>query len=645
MGRPRRIHSHVAASTRLDYSERPHVHPSLPVVRIRHLGLVGLALILAVALLATGLAVTRPAPVTVTLKAAPLGHISPEGEIRTVAGASLTVTAWADDPDLEAWLVVDGRSIRPTRTADGRYTYTFAVPGDIGVQASFIQLGDQVRLLTPSAGAGITSVSESLDEVVITGAKDFVSTLAVDDILTNTVDSGFAGRLTVRILAIEHDGPRTVLQTEPVPFSAAIVKGSIRAEIPLRLTPDPPGRPTGLIRTSVAMADDVANAGFSLNLEHTFRADNDAGGAKAVVRGNVTMTLMLQIAIDIEPKACLCLPPVQGEVRLLEIAVAETASATASVDADAHLNLAQAVQILERTFPGGFVTVIFVEPQIELGMGVDIEADGALAVQASATETLRVGLRFEDDKWSPINEFNSNAHGSVTVDATARARVFPTVRLGATIDRLCTPYVGFQPGFVELVADIGASPWWTLDAGISASAGIDCDLLVTQLQWSMDEAELARIAIADAGGPLVAAAQTDLEDATPVLPLTADPSSPLAEPSMEEELSVGADDPDAQEARQPLGAPGWDCYYPDYPENPEFSGGVWVSGAPFCAIVRKHWADWPDVYPFDQIGWIAAADLSESQRLAVCEQLILNENGWESLDECLEQNFDGEPPR
>ena len=501
----------------------------------RRLLLVGGAAILALALLATGITLLSPTPVTVTLKAAPLGHISPEGEVQTSVGATLTVIAWSDDADLEAWLTIDGQSVRPTRGDDGRFTYSLAVTGAVGIQASFVQFADNARIIPPGVGANLTSVSPAQDEIIITGASDFVSTLAVDDVLTNTAGTGYDGRLTVQILGIVRDGDRTILRTQSVPFTAAIIKGSIRAEIPLRFTTDPVGRPTSLIGTSVAQADEVVGDGFTLDLERTFRGEGDHADAKAVVHGNVTLNLRLDISIDIAPKTCLCWPPVGGEIHFLEVALAESASAKASLDADAHLRLAQVAQILEHSFPGGFVTAIYIEPEIKLGVGIDVAADGDLAFEASASETLRVGMRFQDGQWAPIKEFIPTATGSTAVGATATARLYPMIQFGVTLEKACTPYLAFQAAFIELQADIGASPWWNLDAGISASAGIDCDLLVTKLQWHLDEQELTRIRISDAGGPLVAAGPTARSSTATSGPLTtpiasgpADPAEPVS---------------------------------------------------------------------------------------------------------------------
>ena len=487
---------------------------------------------LALALLATGIVLRAPNLAVVTLTAAPAGHISPEGEVRIAVGDTLTVTAWSDDQDLDAWLTVDGQSVRPTRGADGRSSYNVTVATDVGIQASFIQLATDVRVFPSRTTAASITVSAAQDEVIIAGAPDFVASLHVDDVVTNTAGTGYPGRLTARILGIEHDGERTVLRTEPVPFTAAIVKGSIRADIPLRFTTDAQGRPVSMISTSVARAGEISRGGFTLGLDRTFHGEGDYSTADAVVHGSVSMDLVLDIKIDIAPKTCLCWPPVAGEIRLFEITLTELATATAKLAVDARLRLAQAAQILEHGFPGTFISVIYVEPDVKIGVGIDVATEGSLDVRASATERVRVGIRYEDGGWSSISEYTSDATGSTDVGATARARVYPTIRFGATIERACTPYIEFQPGFVELSADADASPWWYLDTGITGAAGIDCDLLVTKLQWRVDDHELARVRIGDAGGPLVAAAPQGgaVPSGPPSSPITVAPTLAPTDP-------------------------------------------------------------------------------------------------------------------
>ena len=440
------------------------------------------------------------ASATITLSAAPGGHISPEGIQHAAVGTDLTIDAWDDDPAMAAWLLVGAVGVQPILGSDGRYTYTLHVTGDTAVQASFVELAHNVRTLPVGFGTSIIAVSPTQDQVVLSGDSDFVTELAVGDIVVNQSGSGYDGRLMVRVIAIGHNNDQVVLTTEPVPFTAAIVRASIRALIPLTLQTDATGEPVSLLGPPVALAaDPAATAGLSLDLAHTFSAGDKETGATATVEGHANLDLALTVNVDIAPR--FGWPP--GEVKLLEVALVESASASMSLDAEAHVHLVQAVELLSHDFPGTWISVFLVQPQLKLGVGADISGNASLKVSASTSEQLKVGLHYQDERWSAIDEFHTSTIGSASVDASAIARVFPTVRLGATIDFACTPYVEVQPGFMELSADIHANPWWKLDAGLSGTAGIDCDLLVTKLQYDLGDHEMARTPIRDARGPFI----------------------------------------------------------------------------------------------------------------------------------------------
>ena len=493
-----------------------------------HLALAA-GLALAAVLVGVSLMAGRPSA-TITLSAAPGGHISPEGIQQVSVGTDLTITAWDDDSEMAAWLLVGARGVSPAGGSDGRYTYTLHVTGDTAVQASFVALADNVRPLPVGFGSSVVSVSPAQDRVVLSGDSDFVTDLAVGDIVANESGSGYDGRLMVRVRAIVHDGDRIVLTTEPVPFTAAIVKASIRALIPLNFQTNTSGEPVSLLGPPVALAADPAAAGLSLDLAHTFSTGGNETGGTARVEGHANLDLALMVNIDVAPR--FGWPP--GEVKLLEVALVESATTSASLDAETHARLAQAVELVSRDFPGTLISVFYVEPKLKLGLGTDISGNASLNVSASASQQLKVGIRFGDGRWSPINEFHTSATGSADVGSSIIARVFPTVRLGATIDFACTPYVEIQPGFVELTADINASPWWKLDAGLSGTAGIECDLLVTKLHYSLGDHELARVQVATADRawptPKLPSAPTATPSPTSPPPTSPTPTAPAAPP-------------------------------------------------------------------------------------------------------------------
>lgn len=160
--------------------------------------------------------------------------------------------------------------------------------------------------------------------------------------------------------------------------------------------------------------------------------------------------------------------------------VTASASATASATGSASCTVGP-IKLLERKltpitfFVAGIPVVLVPEIEIELsGLG-EVEAEVATGVSATLTAT--AGAEYEDGELSPIADLTETfSHQPPDPEAAASLAATLTSSLEIAAYGVGGPEFAFNAG-LELDADPEADPWWTLDAPISFTAGLDVDIL------------------------------------------------------------------------------------------------------------------------------------------------------------------------
>lgn len=169
----------------------------------------------------------------------------------------------------------------------------------------------------------------------------------------------------------------------------------------------------------------------------------------------------------------------------------KSVKATASMGASAHASAEATgtasctvgpIKILETkfapiTFTIGPIPVVIV-PELEIdldGLG-QIDANVATSVDASITAT--AGAKYQDGKLSPIAELEKTfEHQPPDPQATAKLTATLSSELEAKFYGAGGPAVDLNAG-LEMNADSDAAdPWWTLDAPIAVTAGLEIDAL------------------------------------------------------------------------------------------------------------------------------------------------------------------------
>jgi hypothetical protein len=275
------------------------------------------------------------------------------------------------------------------------------------------------------------------------------------DVLAAGVSQAAPYGFLVKATAVRPDGAQTVVDVVPATLLEALPEG--RIEKSFTLTPAP-----GSGRRAARSGD--------IRFRETVQCT--AGGT-----------------VDIAGEASLGTPQFEldADWGILSLNSAEaTASVTASASASASASGAASctvgpIEIFEAklgtiTFFVGSIPVVLV-PEIEIeleGLGT-VEAAVSTSVEASLTA--RAGARWEDGDLSPIAELDESfshqppdPEGSATLKATLSSEL-EIAAYGAG-----GPAFTFEAG-LDMDADPEKEPWWTLDAPVEFTAGLEIDVL------------------------------------------------------------------------------------------------------------------------------------------------------------------------
>ena len=169
-------------------------------------------------------------------------------------------------------------------------------------------------------------------------------------------------------------------------------------------------------------------------------------------------------------------------MKSVEATASVTASASASASATGTASCTVGpielfeVKLAPVTFPVGPVPVVLV-PEIEVELSGLGDVKASVATSVSASLTARAGARYEDGGLSPIAEIDRNfAYQPPNPQANAKLAATLSSELEVSLYGVGGPTFAFNTG-LELNADSATEPWWTLDAPISFTAGLEIDAL------------------------------------------------------------------------------------------------------------------------------------------------------------------------
>jgi formylglycine-generating enzyme required for sulfatase activity len=114
-------------------------------------------------------------------------------------------------------------------------------------------------------------------------------------------------------------------------------------------------------------------------------------------------------------------------------------------------------------------------------MPIYLKADGSVSVgvttSVTQSATLKAGLRYQNETWTPIQEFsNQFSYVPPQLSASMELKGYISAPLTLKLYGIPGPYGEISP-YLKLEADTASDPWWTLKAGIDVNIGFNLEVL------------------------------------------------------------------------------------------------------------------------------------------------------------------------
>jgi hypothetical protein len=161
-------------------------------------------------------------------------------------------------------------------------------------------------------------------------------------------------------------------------------------------------------------------------------------------------------------------------------------------------------------FLGSLPVVVTPTATFFVGANGDLSAGFYTGISQQAQAT--AGLSYANGQTTPVSQVTfTAAPDPLSLDASLDLKGSAGVQLGLELYGTATPY--FSPdAYLQFNADINSNPWWTLQAGLEGSAGVDVsildDTLATFGPYPVFDYPIATLAQATGGFSVLSAAPT-----------------------------------------------------------------------------------------------------------------------------------------
>lgn len=128
----------------------------------------------------------------------------------------------------------------------------------------------------------------------------------------------------------------------------------------------------------------------------------------------------------------------------------------------------------------GWVPVV-IEPVLTANVGLDGKLTAGIKTKVGEELTAKAGLAYDNGSWSPIGDLSIDfTYSEPALSAGCDFKGYAGPQLSLLIYGLVGPYADFK-GYLNLKADIFASPWWELYGGFEVGSGVRVEVLSHQI--------------------------------------------------------------------------------------------------------------------------------------------------------------------
>jgi hypothetical protein len=342
--------------------------------------------------------------------------------------------------------------------------YRLTVEADHYVQATFVELADNVRQLDKATAAALVEMAPDESRLVFASSTPLLDGLVEGDILANSLDDGLAEPVMVRIHAIDRDGERVVLATEPAPLTDLLKNASVAVVLPMRFS-SPEGATASLRGPPPIRARPFGvGANGTTSLHAAIGVDLDewpCDGLTCKVRAEGELDVSFDVVTDID---------ISLLRRRIEVYVVGDEEATLRLLANAGLSgqgrkLVLSADVLQIVLAFGPLPV-WITPGLDIWVGGSWELTADVRAEGTLRAHQKVGARLDGRRFSRIGEHSEDVSGSAEwVGGTAKLSAYLSPEPRVSVYHFCDVSANVQAPYAELEADLRETPWWTLYGG------------------------------------------------------------------------------------------------------------------------------------------------------------------------------------
>jgi Tol biopolymer transport system component len=345
-------------------------------------------------------------------------------------------------------------------------------------------------LISVSANGAVFTFSQNTPELTLLDVGDIM----VADV-SDAAPYGFLRQVTSK----NASGGQVVVNTIPTTLEDAIQQGAI--SISQQLTPaNIESMTTKPGVTLLNAAGSTMNSGFFFEINDVVLYDDD---------GNPNTTndqIKVNGSVELAPRFDWDFAIQNWQLQELEFVLNTEETAELEFEIEVEILSLEAYYELATLHLGtitvfvGPVPVVFV---IEMPIYLRGDGDVSVGVTTSVTQqaNLSAGLRYQQGNWSPIANLNNSFTWQLpTLSAGLDFKGYIDPPLSLLLYGVAGPFAAANP-YLELEADVFATPWWKLYGGIDATVGVKGEVLGHSLGEHTEVVVGYRALLAQASGP------------------------------------------------------------------------------------------------------------------------------------------------
>lgn len=343
-------------------------------------------------------------------------------------------------------------------------------------------------VLEPAALDSLVSVTNARSELVFSDPPSSVEALGHGSVVVAGISKETPDGLLREVVSVKRTGSTLLVVTRPASLTQALAQGSFDVRHPL----DASTITNPVTLPGVRWHDPLLTAaGLGAITVQLSTADGQALGIPCSPGVEMELSGSLTIAPSVDFGASWSL--FGGLSAHLSGTVVETSNLTATASATGSCS--KRLQLAEFPFPPFDVQVgpvpVVITPVVRIVLSVSGQVTATLEDSVTQQTTVTAGLMYSHGQLRPIHQFTSNFTNTAptvpAISATAKAALGPELDL--LLYGLAGPTVNVD-GYMELDANPTTTPWWSLNGGLDAGAGLALDLLDGTIHVSVGDSDI-----------------------------------------------------------------------------------------------------------------------------------------------------------